>query len=91
LNKKTRTNGILVIPGIKFPTRYGFIHMKEFRLPYAIALHFVYYNFCKIHLSLSITPAMQAGLTKGVMSVEDIANLAAIEAPKKRGSYRKAE
>jgi IS1 family transposase len=56
---------------------------------YAIALHFVYYNFCKIHTSLSITPAMQAGLTKRVMSVEDIANLAMIEAPKKRGSYKK--
>lgn len=56
---------------------------------YAIALHFVYYNFAKIHTSLSITPAMQAGLTKRVMSVEDIANLATIEAPKKRGSYKK--
>lgn len=30
---------------------------------YAIALHFAYYNFCKIHKSLSVTPAMQAGLT----------------------------
>ena len=56
---------------------------------YAIALHFVYYNFCKIHSSLSITPAMQAGLTKRVMSIEDIANLAAIEAPKKRDAYNK--
>lgn len=58
---------------------------------YAIALHFVYYNFCKIHTSLSITPAMQAGITKRVMSIEDIANLATIEAPKKRGSYKKIE
>ncbi len=42
---------------------------------YAIALHFVYYNFCKIHKSLRVTPAMQAGLTKDVMSIEDIVNL----------------
>lgn len=56
---------------------------------HAIALHFVYYNFCKIHTSLSVTPAMQAGLTKRVMKIEDIANLAAIEAPKTRGSYKK--
>ena len=48
-----------------------------------IALHFVYYNFCKIHTSLSITPTMQAGLTKRVMKIEDIANLAEIETPKK--------
>ncbi len=32
---------------------------------------------------------MQAGLTKRVMSIEDIANLALIEAPKKRGEYNK--
>ncbi len=58
---------------------------------HAIALHFVYYNFCKIHKSLSVTPAMQAGLTKKPMTIEDIANLAAIEAPKKRGAYKKRE
>ena len=40
----------------------------------------------QIHKSLSITPTTQAGLTKRVMTIEDIANLAAIEAPKKRGS-----
>lgn len=43
---------------------------------YAIALHFVYYNFAKIHKSLRVTPAMQAGLTKRVMSIEDIVRLA---------------
>ena len=30
----------------------------------AIVLHFVYYNFAKVHKSLSVTPAMQAGITK---------------------------
>ena len=58
---------------------------------YAIALHFVYYNFCKLHKSLSVTPAMQAGLTKRFMKIEDIVMLADIEAPKKRGSYKKTE
>ena len=42
---------------------------------YAIALHFVYYNFVKIHKTLRITPAMQAGLTKELMSIEDIVRL----------------
>jgi IS1 family transposase len=42
---------------------------------YAIALHFVYYNFCKIHKTLRVTPAMQAGLSKDVMSIEDIVRL----------------
>jgi IS1 family transposase len=43
---------------------------------YAIALHFVYYNFCKIHKTLRVTPAMEAGLMKDVMSIEDIIRLA---------------
>jgi IS1 family transposase len=39
---------------------------------HSIALHFVYYNFCRIHQTLRVTPAMEAGLTKEVMSVEQI-------------------
>ncbi len=42
---------------------------------YAIALHFVYYNFCKIHKTLRVTPAMEAGLMDRWMEIEDIVNL----------------
>lgn len=56
---------------------------------YAVALHFVYYNWCKIHKTLRVTPAMEAKLTKTVMKIEDIANLATHTAPKTRGSYKK--
>jgi len=56
---------------------------------YAIALHFVYYNFVKLHKSLSVTPAMQAGLIKRFMTIEDIANLVVDAEPKKRGSCKK--
>ena len=55
---------------------------------YAIALHFVYYNWVKQHKSLRITPAMAAGLTKRFMSIEDIARLAPEPIAKKRGSYK---
>ena len=41
----------------------------------AIALHFVYYNFCRIHKTLRVTPAMEAGLTKDIMEIEDIIKL----------------
>ena len=58
---------------------------------YAIDLHFVYYNFVKIHKSLSVTPAIQAGLTKRFMKLEDIAMLADIKTPKKRGNYNKVK
>ena len=42
---------------------------------YAIALHFVHYNFCRIHKTLRVTPAMEAGLTQDLMSIADIVNL----------------
>jgi|SRR5688572_1144925 len=42
---------------------------------HAIALHFVYYNFCKVHKSLRVTPAMEAGLAKRPMSIEDLVKL----------------
>ena len=42
---------------------------------YAIALHYVYYNFCRIHKSLRVTPAMESGLTKKLWDVQDIVKL----------------
>ncbi len=45
---------------------------------HAIALHFVYYNWCKIHKTLRVTPAMEAGLTKKFMEIEDIVKLTEI-------------
>ena len=56
---------------------------------HAISLHYMYYNFGLIHQSLRVTPAMAAGITDHVWSLEEIAELAPIEAPKKRGAYRK--
>ena len=56
---------------------------------YAIALHFVYYNFVKQHKTLRTAPAMAAGLMKGFMSIEDIVNLVPDPTVKKRGSYKK--
>lgn len=43
---------------------------------YAVALHFVFYNFVKIHNTLRVTPAMAAGITKRFMSIEDVVTLA---------------
>lgn len=42
---------------------------------HAIALHFVNYNFVKIHKTLRVQPAMEAGLIKRLMSIEDIVKL----------------
>ena len=43
---------------------------------HAIAIHFMYYNFGRIHKSLRVTPAMEAGISDHVWSLEEIANLA---------------
>jgi hypothetical protein len=59
----------------------------------AISLHSMHYNFCRIHKTLRVTPAMEAGLTDHVWTLEEVALL--LEAKnmeaksKKRGSYKK--
>jgi len=42
----------------------------------AVALHYMYYNFGRIHKTLRVTPAMQAGIADHVWSLEEIAKLA---------------
>jgi hypothetical protein len=38
----------------------------------ALCLHFAYYNFCRIHSSLRVTPAMQTGIADQVWSVAEL-------------------
>lgn len=58
---------------------------------HALALYFAFYNFCRIHKTLKVTPAMAAGITDLLWSLEDI--VARIDAdapaPKPRGPYKK--
>lgn len=42
---------------------------------HAIALHYMYYNFVRVHKTLRCTPAMAAGVTSKLWSIEDIVNL----------------
>jgi len=44
-------------------------------LGYAVALHFMYYNFCRVHQTLRVTPAMEAGVADHVWGIEEILNL----------------
>ena len=58
---------------------------------HALALYFAFYNFCRIHKSLKVTPAMAAGITDRLWSLEDI--VAKVDemapSPAKRGPYKK--
>jgi transposase-like protein/IS1 family transposase len=38
----------------------------------ALALHFAYYNFCRIHKSIRCTPAMEAGITNTIWELKDL-------------------
>jgi hypothetical protein len=41
----------------------------------AVALYFMYYNFGRVHQTLRVTPAMEAGVSTHVWSVEEIVSL----------------
>jgi len=40
----------------------------------ALALHFAYYNFCRIHKTLRCTPAMEAGIADRIWEIKDLLN-----------------
>ncbi len=42
---------------------------------HSVALHYFYYNFVRIHSSLRVTPAMSAGVTDKLWSIEDMVGL----------------
>ena len=42
----------------------------------AVALHYMYYNFARIHQTLRVTPAMAAGISDHIWSFEEIVVLA---------------
>ena len=48
---------------------------KVENLAYAVALHFMHYNFCRIHQTLRVTPAMEAKVTDHPWSVGEILRL----------------
>ena len=60
---------------------------------HALALYFVFYNFCRQHKTLRVSPAMAAGVSDRLWSFEDV--VAKIDemapAPKPRGPYKKRD
>jgi hypothetical protein len=42
---------------------------------HAVAIYFAYYNFCRVHQTLRVTPAMEAGLTDHVWSLVELVGL----------------
>lgn len=42
---------------------------------HAVALHFMHYNFCRVYKTLRVTPAMEAGLTNHIWTMEELVGL----------------
>jgi hypothetical protein len=62
--------------GMRMFTRLTNAHSKKVENHrHARALYFMYYNFARIHSSLRVTPAMQAGVADHVWSLDDIVSL----------------
>jgi IS1 family transposase len=53
----------------------------------AVALWFMYYNFCRVHTTLRVTPAMESGLSNHVWTIQELCSLL----PKQTSSAWKAE
>lgn len=48
-------------------------HSKKIEIrEHAIAIYFMHYNFVRIHQTLRVTPAMEAGVTQKLMSLQDM-------------------
>jgi IS1 family transposase len=57
----------------------------------AISLHFMHYNFCRVHQTLKTTPAVAAGVTDHVWTLRELIGLleeAETAVPRKRGKYK---
>ena len=57
---------------------------------HALALYFTHFNFCHVHKTFRCSPAMAAGVSRTLWSMEDVVRLidAQAEPAKKRGFYK---
>lgn len=56
---------------------------------YQVALHFMHYNFVRVHKTLRVAPAMEAGVSDRLWSIEDIVALVPQPKAGPRGPYKK--
>jgi len=71
-----RANLTLRMSNRRFTRLTNAFSKKVENLVYALAIHFLYYNFVRIHGSLRMTPAMKAGITNHLWEIEDLVRLA---------------
>ena len=75
--------------GMRRFTRLTNAFSKKIEMHFAaVSLHFMHYNFARIHKTIKVTPAKKAGIAARVWSIEEIVNLVPAPVAKKRGAYK---
>ena len=59
----------------RFTRRTNAFSKKVENLGWAVSLHFMHYNFCRVHQTLRVTPAMEAGIADHVWTLEEVVGL----------------
>jgi IS1 family transposase len=71
-------------------TRLTLAHSKKLENhAAAVSLYFAFYNFCRVHSTLRVTPAMEAGIATHVWTIEELVALLPEVQSKKRGPYKR--
>lgn len=75
--------------GLRRYTRLTNAHSKKLENHCAaLAIYFMHYNFARLHSTIRCTPAMKAGVTKHLWSIEEIVGLLPAQVAAKRGPYK---
>jgi hypothetical protein len=64
-----------VLRAMLFAARWYLCHPAEKKPAEVMALYFMHYNFVRIHQTLRVTPAMEAGIAGHVWGMEEIVAL----------------
>lgn len=86
-----RQNLTLRMGSRRFTRKANAFSKKIKNLQSAVALHYLHYNFVRIHKTLRVTPAMEAGVTQRLWDIGDLVDMLEEWRPKQgpRGPYKK--
>jgi hypothetical protein len=59
----------------RFPRLTNGFSKKLENQGHMVALYFMHYNYCRVHKTIRVTPAMQAGLTDHVWELDELLSL----------------
>ena len=73
-NKNTR-RATANVPQPRLASKRNWIKKRTRTWGTRLALYFAFYNFCRVHSTLRVTPAMEAGIAQHVWSIDEIIGL----------------